>query len=139
MHARGLKIDPPCGHKIFLSLFHHFGGFKGSNPGQNCHFSSGFQRLWDLFCSIQLIKLCMFSKGGVPHSAGTGSKLDFTILLLHTKKEKVEFFSYPSCKFKNKSQVAYPYSTRPSDTHFMLSELSHDILRNFCSVKQMLH
>ena len=32
LHARGLQIDPPCGHKIFLSLFHHFGCFKGSNP-----------------------------------------------------------------------------------------------------------
>ena len=76
----------------------------------------------------------MFSKGGVPQSAGTGSKFDFSILLLHTKREKVEFFSYPSCKFENKSQGAYPHSPRSSDTHFMLSELSHDILRNFCSV-----
>ena len=76
----------------------------------------------------------MSCKGGVPQSAGTGSKFDFSILLLHTKREKVEFFSYPSCKFENKALVACPYPPRPTETHFMLSELSHDISAYFCSV-----
>ena len=66
----------------------------------------------------------MSCKGGVPQSAGTGSKFDFSILLLHTKREKVEFFSYPSCKFENKALVACPYPPRPTETHFMLSELT---------------
>ena len=81
----------------------------------------------------------MSCKGGVPQSAGTGSKFDFSILLLHTKREKVEFFSYPSCKFENKALVACPYPPRPTETHFMLSELSHDISAYFCSVIVLLH
>ena len=56
LHARGPQIEPPSCQKSFLNFFISFGTFQGSNPGQKCHFSSGFQRLWDLLLCLRLIE-----------------------------------------------------------------------------------